>query len=399
VNSNTRAIRERAAAVRRAGIDLRRATVEARANWLAEAADTLLGDTLAAGDALAEATGLSRPMVEWGARTTLSTIEANALCMLAKDAQKEGSDPISLLSLVLAGNLFTASVRAIVVPLLLGVPVLAKASSRETSFPEMLRDALRGADPVLGRAVDLVAFEGGNTECEKALVEGADALAVYGSDETVEAIGGRHPETRFIAHGHGVSAAYCGADALRSDRGRDTLTALSLDVCAYDQRGCLSPQVIYVQETAELSALAFAERLAAEGLAPLSEALPRGPLPMDVGAAQAQWRGLAEVEGTLIAGDAHAIAVRPPELARWSPGYRNVNVCGVRGLAEAMRAMGPLGAHLKCVGASVDSLAELEAALEQDSRLSAYACPHGTMQTPPLDAPADAHPIWHALLR
>jgi hypothetical protein len=31
--------------------------------------------------------------------------------------------------------------------------------------------------------------------------------------------------------------------------------------------------------------------------------------------------------------------------------------------------------------------------------LSAYACTTGTMQTPPLDAPADGRPIWHGLFQ
>ena len=64
------------------------------------------------------------------------------------------AEPISSLSVVLAGNLFTATVRAVFVPLLLGIPVTVKASSRETLFPRMLRDALLHEDPELGRAVE-----------------------------------------------------------------------------------------------------------------------------------------------------------------------------------------------------------------------------------------------------
>ena len=143
----------------------------------------------------------------------------------------------------------------------------------------------------------------------------------------------------------------------------------------------------------------FAERLAKEGLTPLSRTLPRGPLPVSVGAAQAQWRGVAEVDGSLVRGDTHAVSVRESQPIRWSPGFRNVTVTPVRALDEALQAMRPIGSNLKCVGADSASLPELEARLASSPTLSAYACAIGTMQTPSLDAPADGYPIWHGLFR
>ena len=118
--------------------------------------------------------------------------------------------------------------------------------------------------------------------------------------------------------------------------------AAALDVAAYDQRGCLSPQVIYVEETRARSAEAFAESLARG----LETALPRGPLPLPAGAAQAQWRGLAEVEGRLIQGDSYAISVRPAESIRWSPAYRNVNVSPVASPSEAATGTKSRGAPI-----------------------------------------------------
>ncbi|UCH29948.1 MAG: hypothetical protein JSV06_02685 [Myxococcales bacterium] len=397
MNDGPTVIRERGTAIQNATEGLRAESVEGRAAWLSAAADLLLSEVCEAKDALAETTGLSAPMVEWGARTTLETVSEKALRALADEAPK--GEPISMLSLVLAGNLFTASVRAVVVPLLLGVPVLAKTSSRETLFPQMLRDALRRTDSELGKAIDLVAFPGGDIECERALIEAADAVAVYGGDETVDAIRARHPDTPLVAHGHGVSVVYCGRHALADDRIEQTISALALDTCAYDQRGCLSPQIVYVESSPDCSGERFAERLAAEGLDPLGTELPRGPLPLDVGAAQAQWRGLAEVEGSLIAGDSFGIAVRGRGPVRWSPGYRNVTVAPVEGLAGAMRAMTPLGHGLKCVGADAGSWIDVRAHLAQSQELTAYATPLGTMQTPALDAPADGEPIWRGLVR
>jgi len=339
-------------------------------------------------------------MVDWAIGTTLDTMTEDALLALARGASLECPQaPISMLSLLLAGNVFTASVRGIVVPLLLGVPVLVKASSRETVFPAMLRDALRDADARLGAAVDLVTFPGGDLECETALVERAEAVSVYGSDETIAAVAARVGKARLIAHGHGVSAAYCGAEALGEARLSDTIAQLSLDICAYDQRGCLSPQLVYVEQAPALTAQGFARRLADEGLDPMSDTLPRGPLPSSVGAEQAQWRGMAEVEGTLIQGTSYALGIRPAQAIRWSPGYRNVTIVPIQGLDQAIQAMESIGSSLKCVGADPTSITELRSRLDESGRLSAYACALGTMQTPPLDAPADGKPIWRGLLR
>ncbi len=381
------------------GEALRAASNEARVAWLAASAKRLLREVVEAQEALAESTGLSTPMVTWGARTTLQTIEPTALRSLAKRALMAGGAPISSLSIVLAGNLFTAAVRAVVVPLLLGIPVTVKASSRETLFPTMLRDALRGCDPELGDAMNLLSFPGGEVERETALIAAADATAVYGADATIDAIERRHPKASLIAHGHGVSAAYCGPEALGQDNIRETIRNLALDVCAYDQRGCLSPQIVYVAAYSEASVRAFAELFATDGLAALAHELPRGPLPFEVGAAQAQWRGTAEVEGSLIVGDTFAVATLAPEPVRWSPGYRNVTITRVRNATEAVRAIEPFGASVKCIGTDPISSALLRAELDRSNASGAYVCPLGTMQTPPLDAPADGNPIWHGLLR
>jgi hypothetical protein len=402
VTDDASAIRGRATEVLEAGHLLRVTSIDERARWLADAAQRLLRMANRASGALSEATGLSIPMVQWATRTTLGTLREDTMLLLSRqalDPHQREPNPIAMLSVVLAGNLFTASVRAITVPLLFGVPVLVKASSRETMFPAMLRSALRAADSHLGAAMDLVAFRGGDVRCEAAFAESSEAVSIYGTDATIAAMSTRLRDTRLLRHGHGVSVAYCGRTGLEDARIGNTIAALSLDICAYDQRGCLSPQIVYVQDSPLLPTAEFARRLASEGMDPMSRTLPRGPLPASIGATQTQWRGVAEVEGTLIHGDAHAIAIRSARPIRWSPAYRNVSLIPVEGLDEAFGEMESLGPTLKCVGADRDSLTEIQTRLDRSDALAAYACAMGTMQTPPLDAPADGHPIWHGLFR
>jgi hypothetical protein len=402
VTDDASVIRARAAAVMDAGVVLRSSASEERAGWLADAAEALGNAAHQRRRELSDATGLSVAMVDWATRTTLGTVREDTMHALVRSARRDmngATDPVALLFVVLAGNVFTASVRGIVVPLLFGVPVLVKASSKETVFPEMLRDALRSTDSRLGAAMDLVVFPGGDLERDAALVESAEAVSMYGSDETIAALTSRFGDRPVIAHGHGVSVAYCGADACDDAHLANTIEKLSLDICAYDQRGCLSPQLVYVEEASGRSAAAFAQRLIDEGLNLMGRALPRGPLPDAVGAAQAQWRGMAEVEGSLVVGDNCAVSIREPRPIRWSPAYRNVTVAPVRGVDDALQSMRSIGPHLKCVGADAGSLPEVGARLAESPTLGAYACTLGEMQTPPLDAPADGLPIWHGLFR
>lgn len=377
---------------------LRDASLPRRIGWLASSARRLLDESLQASESLAEATGLSEPMVRWGALTTLETVRPDSLAALAADAYRSGAEPISSLSVVLAGNLFTATVRAVFVPLLLGIPVTVKASSRETLFPRMLRDALLHEDPELGRAVELIMFRGGDLEEEAALVAAAEVTSVYGADATIDEIARRHPQANLIVHGHGVSVAYCGRRSCTPDTIDETANALALDVAAYDQRGCLSPQIVYVAESRDgHDASALANRLS-DALERLAHELPRGPLPLEVGAAQSQWRGLAEVEGHLLTGADYAVALRPPRPIRWSPGYRNITLSPVESIGAAIEETAALGSSLKCVGVNPASLGEFAQAIHETPS-PAYVCALGTMQTPAFDALADGKPVWHGLLR
>ena len=401
-------IRDRARAARASGSDLLRAGAERRAAWLEDASEPLCRSMDPLGkevrDALMRTTGLTPQMVDWGLRSTLETVRRETLLELVRASEvafeDESTTPLELLGVVLAGNVFAATVRALFVPLLFGVPVITKVSSKESSFAGLLQRSLSRADSVLAAALQVVAFTGGDESAERSLFANTDGASVYGSDETIEAIRQRVGD-RFslLAHGHGLSAAVCGKPALSESQIERTIAAVALDVAAYDQRGCLSPQVIYVEEAKRGTAEVFAERLSREGLTALSIALPRGEPPLYVGAAQAQWRGTGEIEGSLYEGPDHAVVVKRDGPPRWSPGYRNVTVVGVASLAQAIKSMAPFEGHVKCIGVDANSKAELLTFLRRRPKNTAYACTIGSMQTPPFDAPADGLPPWQGLIR
>jgi hypothetical protein len=407
----------RAEALRGLGAE-RRAAAIARAAAVLASPRTALGQRARA--SLPGATGLSPAMVAWALESSLAPVSQRALMDLMDAALAPATRAITtgapaapgatgapdsmtarpvvpgLVAVILAGNVFTAGLRPVILPLCLGAPVVCKTSSREQVFPALLREALLHADAALGPALGVLCFGGGERDHERALLERADVVIVYGGDATVQEVRGRTPATaRVIEHGHGTSAAYVGASALASEeRARRAATALALDTAAYDQRGCLSPLVAWVRSGQAVDPRRFAT-LVHQALDALDRDLPRGPLDPVLGAAQMQWRGVAAVQGELFEGRGHAVAYSETPRGAPGPGWRNLLVRPCQGPAELTAELAGdrslWGAHLKALGVACDQreLGELIRLLALCPRLCPRLCPLGRMQSPPFDAFAE----------
>lgn len=391
-----------------AGDALYRAGAAARAAWLGRAFAALNGDDPALQrQLLAElpaSTGLSPEMVRWALASTLTTLDAAALSALhdaapLPRARVRLARPGKLCVVVLAGNVFTAAARAIAVPLLFGVPVVAKAASDDSAFVRALHTALTRADATLAGAFTAIELEPGDDARAQLLFEQADIVSVFGSDNTLNTIRGQLSATvSFIGHGHGLGAGFVDSGALQDEASaRQAAEALALDVVAYDQRGCMSPLVAWVHEGQPVTGHDFA-RFVFEALGSLAGSLPRGPLPIASASAQISFRGIAALRGRVFEGDGHAVTYEGKAPLRIAPGYRNLQVLDVASRATLSEKLAPLGVHLKCLGiAGVDDQEALIASLP--ARVAPRVCALGTMQKPRLDALQDGVPAWEGLLR
>jgi hypothetical protein len=390
-----------------AGETLRRASVERRARWIAGACARLCDARSSLGKAVRErvpeAAGLSPEMVAWALDTAVAPITAEALVALEQSLtpphpRAVRARPGQLCAVVLAGNVFTAAVRAVAWPLLFGWPVIAKASSHEQVFAVLLERALAESDAELADAQRTLLFERDEEPLVNALFEQADAVSVFGSDTTLNRVRANVGATvSFIGHGHGLGAAIIGAEALADEtRAREAAQGLALDVAAYDQRGCLSPHAVWVERGAKVEARLFSLLLFRE-LDALRSRLPRAQLPMSDASAQLAWRGVSSLRGELIEGDGFALSYEEKTPLRVSPGQRNLQVITTDNLDEACERLAPLGVHLKCLGLAGIDAAELSSRLPP--RVAPRLCPVGQMQTPPVDALHDGVPAWEGLVR
>ncbi len=388
------ALRELAATIRGAGDALWNAGAERRARWLATAfahiahADSELGRE--AVQALAASSGLSEPMVRWALDTTLGPLTFEALLAIERAPAGLRARPGRLCVVVLAGNVVTGAARAIGYPLLFGWPVLAKASSGDDALARLMEAALAESDPELADAYRVVTYASELEQLTAVLLQQADAVIAFGSDQTVNTIRAQISATAsFVGHGHGLGVAFIGCDADLEAAAH----ALALDVAAYDQRGCLSPHVAWVERGgAEFASLVQRE------LAQLAVTLPRGRMPYDLAGAQLSWRGVGAMRGQLFEGDGYAVSYEDDGPIRVSPGFRNLQVFGIADTRALTSKLAPLGVHLKCLG--VAGLPDLTAfARTLPAGVAPRICALGEMQTPAPDALHDALPPWEGLLR
>jgi len=379
----------------RAGAALRALEVEARAQAIAQACARLRDDTHPYGRALRHElqrnSGLSPQGIAWGLTSTLETVNVEALTRLAQGVQAK---PCELAAVILAGNVFSAAVRPFVLPLLMGVPVIAKASSRDDAMARYLRKTLFEVSPAVGDACAVATFARDQPALTSALLAHAQLVTVYGSDATVEAVRAQPLRGSLVARGHGLGACFVSAASVRADTTQVAQVArqVALDVAAYDQRGCLSPHAVIVQASEPHEASAFA-RVLFDALEALGTQLPPGPIPADAAAEQMQWRGVARVRGELHEGATCAVAFEGNEPLRPSPAHRNVGVYACTDEADLRAQLQAWSPHLKALGVAGDA--------DVRTRLAAtapYVCEAGRMQTPPLDAPLDGlHPL-HGLI-
>lgn len=343
---------------------------------------------------------LSASMTEWGLRTTAETITHGAFNRVYPSVV--GSEPTSAscVAVVLSGNVFTASIRALCIPLALRSPVLAKASARDDLVPRAFARALNAVDSEVGAALEVLSFPRASQDLEDALINQADTVIAFGSDATMQALRARTPaNVSFVAHGHGIGVGVITADALRSDDAADAAArAFSLDIAAYDQLGCLSPHVLFVETGGAISPRELAVRLG-HALRERERELPRGKLSMDAGAAQLQWRSLAVTRGELFEGDGWSVSYEGTSALRISPGYRNLAVLDCASIGDLAAALGPLGAHLKVIGvAGHDSSLEWLA-----HRFKSPCVPRivraGSMQTPRFEEVWDAMLPWEGIIK
>jgi len=393
--ADVRAARERVLA---AGAPLRRRPRGERVQVLGRVLERLR----AAGSAerrrlerdLPEATGFSAATVREGLARALAPFSAAALeALVERELGALGKGRVALgfeaTAVLLGGGVPTPTLPALLGPLLLGSPVLARCSSHDPVTARILAAALTAEDAELGSALELVSFPHDDDDALRELLA-APCVVAFGSDETMAAVGARlGGAQRFVRHGHRLSVAVLGEAALAGPGLADAAAALALDVALWDQQGCLSPVAVYVLGVervpdALLAALAGAFAEAASRW-PRGRALPDATARLGVERDTAELRAAAGADVRVAAGQGFVLVAEPDAAFRGSPLQRFVRVHPAPSPEHVLEALAPLGPHLAAVG--VAGLGPLSGRLEPELAAlgASRVCPLGSLQAPPLD--------------
>jgi hypothetical protein len=171
---------------------------------------------------------------------------------------------------------------------------LMKCASGASLLPRLFAHSIYQADPKLGACLEIAEWRGGNRELENVLFDHADCLTATGSDETLAAIRARLPaKVRFLGYGQRVSFGFVAREVLREETVAEIVSRAADDVIAWDQNGCLSPHVFYVEERGAVESDKFAALLAVE-LAKREAAEPRGKISTEAAAVIASRRAIYE---------------------------------------------------------------------------------------------------------
>ena len=306
-----------------------------------------------------------------------------------------------LLVHITAGNLPVSALMSIVLGVLVRSAQFVKCASGAALLPRLFAHSLYEVEPKLGACLELAEWPSGNHTLTDALFSEADCVTATGSDKALEALKLRvPPKTRFLGYGHRVSFGFVCGKMLFGLNSRRVVGQAATDVVAWNQLGCLSPHVIYVEAGGELSAEQFADALAEE-LEAREASEPRGELPTDAAAAIASRRSIYEVR-----------AAHSPDTRHWSsrnstawtvvyeadPRFqlsclnRFVYVKGVKDLTEALQSADSVRGQVSTVGLAAPEHQAQEMATALARWGVTRVCPLGRMQAPPLTWRHDGRP-------
>ncbi len=306
-----------------------------------------------------------------------------------------------LLVHITAGNIPSPAWLGIVLGLLVRSAQFVKCASGTSLLPRLFAHSLYEAEPKLAACLEIAEWRGGDTTLEEPLFHEANCVTATGTEETLSSIRHRLPRrVRFLGYGHRVSFGYI-ADEAWSGFGLEPLARRATDdIVAWNQLGCLSPHLFYVESDGPGQAEQFAERLAVE-LARREEVEPRGDLPLAEAALISSKRDFYRVRA---AASAETLIWCSEGSTAWTVVYeadarfqvsclnRFIYVKGVSSLTEALQQADSVRGQVSTVGLAAPEGQAREFATQLARWGVRRVCALGRMQDPPLTWRHDGRP-------
>ncbi len=313
----------------------------------------------------------------------------------------------ALLAHVTAGNVPIPAFSSVIAGLLVRSAQFVKCASGAAFLPRLFAHSIYEADRKLGACLEIAEWPGGSANLEETLFQEADCLTATGSDETLGALRQRlPPRVRFVGYGHRVSFGYLAREAFSTHDISRIVERAAADVIAWNQLGCLSPHVFYVERHGSVMPEEFAERLAHE-LARCEESQPRGALDCTASSAIATRRLFYNVRAAHLAdtriwaspdSTAWTVVFEADPLFQLSCLHRFIYVKPVDSVTDALQAADWVRGSVSTIGLASDERRAQEIASAFGRWGVTRICPLGQMQNPPLAWRHDGRPALGELV-
>ncbi|HYK54633.1 MAG TPA: acyl-CoA reductase [Candidatus Eremiobacteraceae bacterium] len=328
----------------------------------------------------------SAQVIESALDDVLFDLDEERARMLAVESANVDARPILV---VLPGNIIGPTIASAFCAATAGANIILKSPGDERMLAPILAEQFESLGRPLAGTIDARYWKGGDPEIEPAVFAAVRKIIAFGSDEAIDAIGPRAPVP---VRGFGIS--YSIGFVTKSADTTQAASGAARDIAMFDQRGCMSPQTIYV-EGDEARALLFAHALDAE-LRRASDTLPRARISRDEAAAVAM--AIRKLSVSALAPKTHGLdtLMRGPEIDG-VPGYtvvveptgpptiegfgRIVSVKPCESMETLLRIERAASIRLESLGYAGDVPSELLAQLMQSGFVR--VCPLGEMQRPP----------------
>ena len=330
----------------------------------------------------ATALGHSLAMLDESLDALLKPFHARALKSLASKLAVRRE----LFGFIMPGNVMGAGLHELCQALLASAAVILKTSSAEPMFFTAFANTLREIDAQFGSRVAVLKWSRDHTEMTAALKSVSDHLVAFGDDDTLASLA---PDTRLIGFGSRLSGVLVASDCER----KPVADAVARDVTLFEQRGCLSPHHVFVEDPKGGFARAFACDLAAS-LAELAKRIPPpSRLSLEDAAAirrareSARWRRIVGDDLEMWEGEdfGWTVIYEGDACFRISPGHRTAYVTPIHDLADLERRLEPVAGRLEAFGLA-DPRGRLDGVRAHLRAIGvSYIAAPGEMQSPPLD--------------
>jgi hypothetical protein len=177
---------------------------------------------------------------------------------------------------ICAGNILGIAAFEMVIDKLVDAATWVKVPSEEPVFGTLYAKSIEEVDPKIAYTIAILPFESRNKEVQEYLFSKSDIIRATGGElarQNIEKLASKH-KIPVSGHWHKFSFITIAREYM-DDRSRDIAELVTLDVSAWDQQGCFSPQEIYLEKGGDTTPMEFAE-LIAEELEITTRALPKG---------------------------------------------------------------------------------------------------------------------------